>query len=130
MKSRTDQILLAVFLASAALYVFILLTNMDILPLRVNDQARGTWEWLMWRFHAVPCICLQLLLCRLLRWNLFRLLPLLLLGTAMFFLAAASFLTKGWGSMFWGVRLVWCCAPAAGLVLGWIVYGFWLAFKP
>ena len=130
MKQRADNVLLAVLFVTAALYAFVLLTWLEVIPLRVNNQSLDLWNWLVLRFHAVPFFCLQLLLCRKLHWNLMRLLPLLLVGLAVCLLAAASFTADGWDRLGWLLLLALCAAPAAGVILGWIVYGFWLAFKP
>lgn len=114
MKNRTDRILLAVLLVSAALYALVLLGELlDVF----------TAEGLLLCLHAVPVFCLQLLLCRNVRQIFVRLIPLLLA-----LLAAAFCLWKmagaaGWDGLGWAVLFLLCIAPAAGCVLAWIVYG-------
>lgn len=116
MKNRADRILLAVFLVTAALYVVFLLMFLDIIP-RPFGGAKGhyysiLWEYLALTFHAVPCFCVQLLLCRTAKHTVIRLIPVLLLaGTTVVFTIAAS-----------DLRYL-CIAPAVVYGLVWAVYG-------
>lgn len=118
MKNRTNQILLAVLLVTAGLYALLLLSWLEIIladfPLRQTYLALG--------FHIVPCFCLQLLLCRMVKGVFLRLIPVFLLaGSA---LMAALFLStsSGWDALGWGLLLAMCIAPTVGFVLAWVTY--------
>ena len=74
-------------------------------------------------FHAVPCFCLQLLVCRAATRPMTRLLPVyLLLGLAAWF-TMGFFTASGWDTLLWGILLMLCAAPAVGYGLAWAVYG-------
>lgn len=106
MKTRSDRVLLLLFVLS--------------LPVCV-------WAWLFWIplllfFPVVPCFCLQLWMCRVVRSWWLRAIPalptLVLGGLALFFLVRDS----GWdrlGAFIFGVGTI---APAVGVLFGWAVY--------
>ena len=106
-KNRTDFILLAVFLLSAALCV-------------------GFWFWnIAWLLFlpAVPFFCFQMLLCRMDRWKLLRAVPLILVAA----MAAFGFYygqQSGLGESLFGViLLLGSISPAVGAVLAWAAWG-------
>lgn len=88
MKNRIDQILLAAFFLTAALSAYFLLVWIEGIPRPFYDpddpfRFYELWVYLGLGFHAVPCFCLQLLLCRAAKNPGVRLIPaLLLLGLA------------------------------------------------
>ncbi len=119
MKSRTDKLLLAVFLLSLAAYAFLILTYQTFdFDLRW-DTVRG---WLLLTFHAVPAFCLQLLLCRRTRrW--IAALPGLAVVWVAFWSAYAAFTSPFWDGLGYAILLVLCIAPAAEIALAWAAYG-------
>ncbi len=120
MKSRTDNILLAVFLLSLAAYVFLLLSNLGIVDLDLGGDA--VRPWLSLTFHAGPAFCLQFLLCRRTqRW--IAVLPALFTAFAAFWFAYGAFTDPGWDGLGCLILLLLCAAPAAGIALAWAVYG-------
>ena len=106
-KNRTDFILLAVFLLSAALCV-------------------GFWFWnIAWLLFlpAVPFFCFQMLLCRMDRWKLLRAVPLVLVA-AMAVLGFYYARQPGFGESLFGViLLLGAISPAVGAVLAWAAWG-------
>lgn len=126
MKNRTDQILLAVFLVTAALYAFFLLSWLEIVPNPLGNYL-GVRGYLGAGFHVVPCFCLQLLVCRMAKRPVLRLIPVfLLLGiAAAFFVAMVN--STGWDGLGWALLLLLCVAPAAGYAAAWVVYAVQLA---
>lgn len=118
MKNRTNQILLVTFLITAALYPFFLLSWLEIIPISIPLGG-----YLGAGFHAVPCFCLQLLICRTAKRPLLRLIPVLLLVgiAAAFFVAMAN--STGWDGLGWAILLLLCFAPAVGYAAAWVVYG-------
>lgn len=128
MKKRVNQILLAVMIVTTILYAFFLLVWVDGIPRPFYDPADPfrfyeLWVYLGLGFHAVPCFCLQLLVCRAAKRPGVRLIPvLLLLGIAELF-TMGYFTATGWDTLGWGILLLLCAAPAAGYALAWAVYG-------
>ena len=128
MKHRMNQILLAAFFLTAALYVYFLLVWIEGIPRPFYDPADPFRFYEMWAhlfvgFHAAPCFCLQLLVCRTAKRLVARLIPvLLLLGIAACF-TVGFFTASGWDTLGWGILLVMCIAPATGYAAGWAVYG-------
>ena len=121
MKTRADRILLAVLLVSAVLYAAVLISELgvDVVdPFFSADRVR-----FLLIFHAVPVFCLQLLLCRNVKWILIRLLPLLLELLAVWVCVLGMLGTESWDSLGWAMLLWLTFAPAAGIALGWAVYG-------
>lgn len=127
MQNRTNQILLAVCIVTAAAYVFILLSWLEIIPScrPADDPFRYAvlHAWLALCFHLIPFFCLQLLLCRTVKRMLGRLLPLLLVAALAAVLGLCFVSAAGWDALGWGILLLLCVAPAAGCGLGWGVYG-------
>ena len=118
MKTRADRILVAVLLVTAALYALILLgVLLDLF------DAGGLPAVLLLCLHAVPVFCLQLLLCRNVKWWLPRALPLLLEGLAVFVCVLELAGAEGWDGLGWALLLALTFAPAAGIALAWAVYG-------
>lgn len=129
MKTRADKILLAVFLLSLLVYVYIVLTYLEIVPI-----ARPWWwlyplhAWLALGFHAVPMFCLQLLLCRRApRWCS-ALLGLAVVGAALWF-GYGYFTSTGWDTLGYALLMLLTIAPAAGCALGWGAYGLQKLYK-
>lgn len=127
MKHRTDRILLAAFLLTAVLYALFLLGSpiLCIIPLWPERfvLCSSLPGLLALGFHALPCFCIQLLLCRTVKSLGVRLIPVyLLLGFAAWFAVGLSAAT-GWDTIGWGFMLALCAAPAAGYALAWMVYG-------
>ena len=128
MKNRVNQILLAAFFLTAALYVYFLLVWIEGIPRPFydpNDPFRfyELWVYLGVGFHVVPCFCLQFLVCRMAKSPWVRLIPVfLLLGLASWF-TMGLFTATGWDNLGWGLLLLLCAAPAAGCALAWAVYG-------
>lgn len=128
MKNRVNQILLALFLITAALYVLFLLNWLEIIPRRdydTDDYFRFSVirAQLGTSFHAIPCFCLQLLVCRMAKRTVLRLIPVfLLLGIAVL-AALICFSSTGLDALLWIVILCLCIAPAVGYALAWGVYG-------
>lgn len=132
MKDRTDRILLAVFLVTAALYAFFLLSApiVEIIPLWPDDPFRFSALRILLAlgFHAVPCFCLQLLICRMVKRPILRLIPVfLLVGVAAAFFAAAMANSTDWDGLGWVLLLLLCFAPAVGYAAAWAVYAVRLA---
>lgn len=128
MKNLVNQILLAAAIVTAILYAAFVLIWIGAVPRPFYDPADPFRFYEMWAhlfvgFHAVPCFCLQLLVCRTAKRPVMRLIPVfLLLGIAACF--TVGFLTaSGWDTLGWGILLVMCIAPAAGYAAGWAVYG-------
>lgn len=117
MKNRTDQILLVVTLVTAALYAFFLLGWLEIIP---NVDVSG---YLGAGFHAVPCFCLQLLVCRAAKRPVVRLIPVFLLVGIAGALIAAMANSTGLDGLGWAILLMLCFAPAVGYAAAWVVYG-------
>ncbi len=117
MKNRTNQILFAVAVITAGLYAFFLLSWLEIIP---DVSVSG---YLGAGFHAFPCFCLQLLVCRVAKRPVVRLIPVLLLVgiAAAFFVAMAN--STGWDGLGWALLLLLCFAPAVGYAAAWVVYG-------
>ena len=115
MKNRTDNILLAVFLLTLTPYAAFFAYCFSELPLSITPPQQA----LLLYSHSIPMFFLQLLLCRTakLRWRLL-IPPVLLLIPGLVFVS-----TAGWHVIAWVLFGFWCIAPAAGCVLGWIVYG-------
>ncbi len=128
MKNRVNQILLAAFFLTAALYVYFLLVWIEGIPHPFYNPADPfrfyeLWVYLGVGFHIVPCFLLQLLVCRVAKSPWVRLIPVfLLLGLAAWF-TVGFFNATGWDNLGWGILLLLCAAPAAGYGLAWAVYG-------
>ena len=105
-KNRVTQMLLAVFLLSAALCV-------------------GSWFWdITWLLYlpAIPFFCLQLLLCRMERPKPLRAVP-LVLAAAMAALGFFFAQQPGFGESLFGViLLLGAISPAVGSILAWAVW--------
>ena len=122
MKNRTDKILLAVFLLSLPVYIFLLLTYLEIIPIKFPVATYSLRAWLALTFAAVPAFCLQLLLCRRTRRWLAALPAVTVIGAALWF-AYGFFTATGWDTLGWAILLLLSIAPAAGCILGWAIYG-------
>lgn len=128
MKNRVNQILLAVFLITAALYVLFLLNWLEIIPRRDYDtdeyfRFSVIRAQLGTSFHAIPCFCLQLLVCRAAKRTVLRLIPVFLLLGVAALLALSFFTSAGLDALAWIIMLCLCIAPAVGYALAWGVYG-------
>lgn len=120
MKNRTNQMLLAAAIVTAALYALFLLGWLEMIPISIPSSLGG---FLGAGFHAVPCFCLQLLVCRVAKRPVVRLIPVfLLVGIAAAFFAAMANST-GWDGLGWAFLLLLCFAPAVGYGTAWVVYG-------
>ena len=128
MKNRTDKILLAVFLLSLALYAAGIPFYINGLPLDWPDWLFTACAWLAVSFHALPVFCLQLLLCRRTRHWMAALLPLVVIGAALWF-TYGYFTATGWDTLGWGILMVLSIAPAVGCVLAWAAYGLWRLYR-
>ena len=80
-------------------------------------------------FGAVPCFCLQLLLCRAARRPLLRLIPALLLTGAAALSVTLCLTSAGLDSLTCILIFCLCIAPALGCALGWGVYGIRTAIR-
>lgn len=125
MKNRTDQILLAVFAATLLLYIFIVLTYLEIIPIKFPIELFSLRAWLALTFASVPAFCLQLLLCRRKRRRVAAIPALVIVGAALLF-AYGYFTATGWDTLGWGILLLLSIAPAAGCALAWAAYGLGL----
>lgn len=117
MKTRADRILLAVLLVTAALYALVWVT---LLFFYTESDLLGVLA--LWT-HAVPVFCLQLLLCRNVKWWLPRLTPLLLALLAVAFCLWKMAGAEGWDGVFWAFLLLLTLAPLLGCGAAWAVYG-------
>ena len=130
MKNRTNQILLATFLLTAALYIFLLLSWLEIIPRPFYDPD-APFRFLALRiylglgFHLIPCFCLQLLICRIMAQRIWQLLPVCLLVGTTFGFFIGFFASSGLDALGWGLLLCLCIAPAVGYALAWMVYILW-----
>lgn len=128
MKNRTDQILLAIFLLSFPLYIFIVLSYLEFIPIDFPLWSFSIRAWLALTFAAVPVFCLQLLLCRKTRRWIAAVPALVIVGAALWF--AYGFLTAtGWDTLGWGIMLLLSIAPAVGCVLAWAAFVFWKLYR-
>lgn len=128
MKNRVNQILLAAFFLTAALYVYFLLVWIEGIPRPFYTPADPfrfyeLWVYLGVGFHIVPCFLLQLLVCRAAKRPWVRLIPVFLLLVLAAWFTAGFFNATGWDNLGWGLLLLLCIAPAAGYALAWTVYG-------
>lgn len=128
MKNGTDKILLAVFAVTLLLYIFIVLTYLEIIPVDFPLELFSLRAWLALTFSAVPAFCLQFLLCRRTRRWVASIPAVAVIGAALWF-AYGFFTATGWDSLGWGVLLVLSIAPAVGCALAWAVYGFHQLYK-
>lgn len=126
MKDRTNCILLIIFVVSLVVYVLLLWT-FAVFPWSPG-LGYPLWNLLFWLAaggHAVPFFALQLLLCRrseggskFLAIGL-TVVVAVLLGC----FTLSSYTTPGLDALFWTILALGTIAPAAGCVLGWIVWG-------
>lgn len=128
MKNRVNQILLTVLLITAVLYVLFLLNWLEVIPRRdydTDDYFRFSVirAQLGTSFHAIPCFCLQLLVCRAAKRTVLRLIPVFLLLGIAALAALICFSSTGLDALLWIVILCLCIAPAVGYALAWGVYG-------
>lgn len=125
MKNRTNQLLLALLIITTAIYVLAWLIWEDIIPLPFGKLFHSylSQDDFVFRFHLVPCFLLQLLLCRAVKRVAVRLIPVFLLVGLVAWFSVGIFTSTGWDGLGWAFLLLLCIAPAAGLVLAWIVYG-------
>lgn len=108
MKNKLDLVLLAGFMLSLPVCVWAWFSNMVLLLF----------------ITVVPFFCLQLLLCRLTGSLTARLVP---VAPVLLSLAGALFYTvrdSGWDRLAALIFALASIAPAAGLLLGWLVW--WL----
>lgn len=134
LKKRTNQILLALFLLTAALYALFLLIWLEIIPQPFYDpddpfHLSALLAYLSLSFHAIPCFCLQLLVCRAAKRPCLRLIPVFLLAGTVALSAICFFASVGLDALGWGIVFCLCIAPAAGYVSAWGVYGIGWAFQ-
>jgi len=122
MKNRTNRNLFAVFVCSVVLQ-FSLYGILQKLPLPPSELT-----CLFYVFPAVPAFCLQLLLCRKVRWWIAAVPTVILVGAVLFF-TYGLFTTTGWDNLGYVIFLALSAAPAAGFVLAWAVYGFWTMYR-
>lgn len=127
MKNRIDQILLAAFFLTAALSAYFLLVWIRGIPRPLRFYE--LWVCLGVGSHAVPCFCLQLLVCRVAERLVTRFIPVFLLAgiVTVFFLFLAT--STGWDAWGWSILLLLCAAPAVGCALAWAVYGIQYACR-
>ena len=134
MKTRTDKILLAVFLLSLPAYAAIAYTYItydfgQFTPSHFEIWfARRFLLWMSLGFHAVPAFCLQLLLCRRKRRWVAALPAAATVGAALWF-AYGFFTATGYDTLGWAILLILSIAPAAGCALAWAVYGLYRICK-
>ncbi len=134
MKTRTDKILLAVFLLSLLAYAAMVYTYITYEYSQSNPSHFEIWFarrflfWMSLGFHAVPTFCLQLFLCRRRRRWMAAVLAIIIIGAAAWF-AYGFFTATGWDNVGWAILLLLSIAPAAGCVLGWAVYGCWRLYR-
>lgn len=128
MKNRTDNILLAVFLLSLALYIAAIPQYLNGLPLDWPDWLFTACAWLAISFHAIPMFCLQLLLCRKTRRWVAAAPTLVIVGAVLWF-TYGFFTATGWDTLGWSIMMVLSIAPAVGCALGWAVYGLWRLYR-
>ena len=128
MKSRTDTILLAVFLVGTLAYVLLLALFLHFggtIPVSpIAYLVSQIHLWLVLGGHAVPFFALQLLLCRRSEGGskfLAIQLAVVMVCLAVFFTPAARS-TPGWDSLGYLMLAVGTAAPAAGCVLAWVVW--------
>lgn len=123
MKNRTDNILLAVFLLSLPVYIFLLLTYLEIISMELPSAPLYSLRaWLAFTFPVVPVFCLQLLLCRRARRRVAVIPTLVIAGAALRF-ACGYFTATGWDNLGWLILLCLSIAPVVGCVLAWAAYG-------
>ena len=104
MKTRTNKILLALFLLLLAVYVFLFADCFSQLPINPTPLQQG----LVLHLHGIPMFLIQLLLYRLSKpwwWHLVPVLPMLVVGLG--FMSFAEWYILGWILVAW-----WCAAPA------------------
>ncbi|WP_251316080.1 hypothetical protein [Flintibacter muris] len=121
MKTRTNKILLALFLLLLAVYVFLFADCFSQLPINPTPLQQG----LVLHLHGIPMFLIQLLLYRLSKpwwWHLVPVLPMLVVGLG--FMSFAEWYILGWILVAW-----WCAAPAIGCALAWAVYSFWKLYR-
>ena len=134
MKTRTDKILLAVFLLSLPAYAAIAYTYITYDFGQFTPSHFEIWfthRFLLWMslgFHAVPAFCLQLLLCRRKRRWVAALPAAATVGAALWF-AYGFFTATGYDTLGWAILLILSIAPAAGCVLAWVAYGIHQFYK-
>ena len=113
MKDRKNVLLAVGFVLSLALYCALFWPGL---------LYRNLWPVLALSFHAVPAFCLQTLLCRTVKWNWVKFIPLDLLALTAF--VGAMYLSgiwgHGWDALGGAILMLWCIAPAAGCCLGWM----------
>ena len=127
MKNRTDRLLLWGAALSALLYGVIFAAFLQY----GGNGSEAPWLvllfrqlnlWLTLGFHAVPFLCLQLLLCRRTRpW--LAALPSGAVAAAALGCLYGWYTATGWDTLGWFLLLCGCAAPAAGCALAWAVYG-------
>lgn len=128
MKNRTDNILLAVFAVTLLLYIFIVLTYLEIIPVDFPIELFSLRAWLALTFAAVPVFSLQLLLCRKTRRWVAAIPALVIVGAALWF-TYGFFTATGWDTLGWGILMLLSIAPAVGCILGWTAYGLWRVYR-
>lgn len=125
MEKRVNQILLAATVVTAALYAFVMLCWVGLIPVADPDP----WMVLGCYFHAVPCFFLQLLVCRAAKQPLLRLIPVFLLAGFVAVCVGGLVNTEGLDGLGWILLLFLCAAPAAGYGLAWAAYGIGWAVR-
>lgn len=129
MRARTDWILLMLFVLSAILYVFAVLSYFDILPVPCPLWLYPIRAFCVFTFSAVPMFCLQLFLCRRTIWRLMKILPSAICVGAVLGFTVGLFTASGWKTLGYGVFLLFAIAPAVGCVLALAVYGVCLLYQ-
>lgn len=134
MKTRTDKILLAVFVLSLLAYAAILASFIQY----GGNSSEASWLvlllrqlhiWLVLAFHAVPAFCIQLFAARRAKWRWLAALPSVLLVGWLAFCLYSWLTAIGWDTLLWVLLLWGSIAPAAGCVLAWAVYGCWRLYR-
>lgn len=128
MENRVNRILLVAVIVTAALSAYFLLVWIKGIPHPFYDPDDPLRFYELWiclgvGFHAVPCFCLQLLVCRVAERLVTRFIPVFLLAgiVTVFFLFLAT--STGWDAWGWSILLLLCAAPAVGYASAWAVYG-------
>ncbi len=123
MKTKTDRLLLILFLAASLLSSHAVLAWLELLPdFGIPIEVRAYAALIS---NGLPPFLLQLLLCRNVRRGWIKALPLVALGCVALacFLAFAT--AGGWDSLGWLILLILCIPPAVGIALAFLVHWIW-----
>ena len=118
--NTSDKKLILTTILSTLAYILLWVT-FELISLDTTNEFNEAWIWVLYCFHVIPSISLQLLVCRRAK-GIKKGIPFIVLSILAIIFTVGAIKSSGWEILLWLLLLFLCAAPAIGFIIAFAIY--------